>query len=75
VLTYGDAMEFTRQAEETWAQGFARPGRPVRMPPRRQGESICYGPDGRTLYLTGEQRPTPLLQVPALGEKQAPAAR
>jgi hypothetical protein len=34
------------------------------MPRRRQGESICYGPDGKTLYLTSEQLPTPLWEVP-----------
>ena len=75
VLTYGDAVEFTRQPAETWARAFARPGRALRMPPRAQGESICYGPDGRALYLTSEKTPTPLLQVPAIGEKQAPTAK
>ena len=31
---------------------------------RNQGESICYGRDGKTLYLTSEFAPTPLLEVP-----------
>ena len=40
------------------------------MPRRVQGESICYGIDGRTLYLTSECKgkssadPSPLLEVP-----------
>jgi len=65
VLTYGDAYEFSRAEGENWKTAFSRPGRWLPMPRRRQGESICYGPDGRTLYLTSEQLPTPLWEVPA----------
>jgi len=69
VLTYGDAYEFSRAEGEDWKTAFSRPGRWLPMPRRRQGESICYGPDGRTLYLTSEQLPTPLWEVPvAAGE-------
>jgi len=48
------------------------------MPRRVQGESICYGPDGKTLYLTSECKgkdpanPAPLLEVPVT--KDLPAA-
>jgi len=63
VLTYGAAQEFTRAAGETWAQAFARAPRKLDMPSRRQGESICYGTDGKTLYLTSEKLPTPLYRV------------
>jgi len=63
VLTYGHAFEYVRGPKETWAKGFARPPRVINMPPRRQGESICYGPDGKTLYLTSEKLPTPLWEV------------
>ncbi len=65
VLTYSDAHEYHRGPNEDWSAAFARTGRLVRMPRRAQGESICYGPDGKTLYLTSEQRPTPLWEVPA----------
>ena len=34
------------------------------LPVRVQGEAICYGQDGKTLYLTSEKRPTPLWEVP-----------
>lgn len=70
VLTYGDAFEFTRGAKETWDQAFSRPPRQIKMPPRAAGESICYGADGKTLYLTSECKdkssgnPSPLLEVP-----------
>ena len=78
VLTYGPAFEYARLPTETWAQGFARPGRSIAMPPRAQGESICYGQDGKTLYLTSECKgknsanPSPLLEVPVI--KDIPAA-
>ena len=63
VVTYGPAYEFTRREGESWAKTFARGGRRLNMPLRSQGESICYGPDGKTLYLTSERLPTPLWQI------------
>lgn len=65
VLTYIDAYVFARGADEGWADAFARPPLRVAMPRRRQGESICFGPDGRGLWLTSEKLPTPLWEVPA----------
>jgi len=63
VLTYLQAYEFTRRDGESWAQTFARTPRTLLMPLRRQGESICFGPDGKILYLTSEQLPTPLIEI------------
>jgi hypothetical protein len=64
VLTYGDAFEFSRKAGESWREAFGRPPQQITMPTRRQGETICYGRDGRSLYLTSERVPTPLWEVP-----------
>ena len=66
VLTYGKAHTYRRAPEESWADAFAREGRRVTIPRRKQGESVCYGDDDRSLYLTSEEVPTPLLVVPAL---------
>jgi len=66
VLTYGDAFEYARGPGETWSQAFARRPRQIIVPARPQGESICYGSDGRTLYLTSEKLPTPLLKIPVI---------
>ena len=63
VLTYRDAYEYVREVSEDWSQGFSRPARVIVMPERIQGESICYGPDGKTLYLTSEKVPTPLFEI------------
>ncbi|MCY3020654.1 MAG: hypothetical protein NTW87_16675 [Planctomycetota bacterium] len=68
VLTYGDAYEYTRLPDEDWGKGFARQPRVIKMPGRAQGESVCYGLDGVTLYLTSEKIPTPLLEVAPIGE-------
>ncbi len=64
VLTYGNAFEYVRAENEDWRKAFSREPREIIVPQRVQGESICYGPDGKTLYLTSEKRPTPLLMVP-----------
>lgn len=65
VVTYADAREFVRRGDENWAKAFSRMPRIIPMPKRRQGESICYGIDGRTLYLTSEYLPTPLWRAKA----------
>jgi hypothetical protein len=73
ICTYGDAYEYTRTAAtEAWADAFKRPPRQIRLPARKQGESICFGPDGRTLYLTSEVPKNsggacPLFVVPVKG--------
>jgi hypothetical protein len=54
ILTYGDAYEFTKSKGETWAHAFSREPRIIKAPPRKQGEAIGYGLDGKTLYLTSE---------------------
>jgi len=67
VLTYGDAFEFARGGGETWARAFSREPRLIRTPKRPQGEAVCYGPDGRTLYLTSENAHQPLWEIPVVG--------
>ncbi len=68
LLTYSHAYEYRRADGEDWAVAFSRPGRMIAMPLREQGESICYGADGRTLYLSSEQLPAPLWEVPIKGQ-------
>ena len=58
------AYEYARRPDETWAAAFARTPRLIELPPLRQGEAICYGADGQTLYLTSEKTPAPLIEVP-----------
>lgn len=63
IATYDETFEFVRAGEESWQEAFGRPGRPVAMPIRLQGEAICYGQEGSTIYLTSERYPTPFFEV------------
>jgi hypothetical protein len=66
VLTYGDAYEYSRGESESWTRAFSREPRLIKAPVRKQGESICYGPDGKTLYLTSEEEHQPLWEIPVI---------
>jgi hypothetical protein len=63
LATYTGAVEYRREGNGTWKEAFARPGHPVRLPLRKQGETICYASDGRTLFLTSESRRSPLFKI------------
>lgn len=65
VLTLGQAFEFSRAENETWQDAIAKKPRTIDMPARKQGETICYGANGRDLYLTSELTPTPFFFVEA----------
>lgn len=66
LATLGESFEYTKKSNESWADAFARKPRRIKMPARRQGETICYGANGRDLFLTSELVPTPLFKVPAI---------
>jgi len=63
VLTYGDAFLFSRSGAESWAEVFARPPRRIPLPRLRQAEALAFASDGRSLYVTSEGRPAPLLRL------------
>jgi hypothetical protein len=71
VTTYGPAYEYHRKAGETWKSAFARTGRQIDMPVRRQGEAICYAANGKDIFLTSEKRPTPLFRVAVVNESNS----
>jgi len=71
ILTDRDAYEYARAKDEPWAKAFARPPRQLTMPRRLNGEAICYGADGKTLYLTSEGVGQPFWEVPVLDEGAA----
>jgi hypothetical protein len=64
ILTYTDAYSFDRANGETWMQAFSREPHIIKAPPRKQGESICYGADGKSLYLTSENTNQPFWEIP-----------
>lgn len=66
VLSYGDAYGWTRTPDEPWAAALARAPVRLALPAREQGEGLCFGRDGRTLYLTSEGAPCPVWEVAPL---------
>lgn len=67
ILTHNnEAYEYTRLEGESWAEGFAREPRILKMPRMKQGEAICYGQDGYTIYLVSEHAFQPLWEVQAV---------
>ena len=67
ILTHNnEAYEYTRLAGESWTEGFAREPRILKMPRMKQGEAICYGQDGYTIYLVSEHAFQPLWEVQAV---------
>ncbi|MCC7205210.1 MAG: hypothetical protein IT441_09030 [Phycisphaeraceae bacterium] len=65
VRNYLGVFEFTREPGQAWAQVLASKAELVPSPLLHQGEAVCYGLDGRTLYVTSEGRPCPLWELPA----------
>ena len=65
VSTYGPAYEYCRAPNESWREALKRDAREIPLPARRQGEAICYGADGRSIFVTSEKVPTPLFRLAA----------
>ena len=63
VLTYRDAYAFRRRDEEPWSRVLARAPRALGMPFLVQAESVTFAPDGRSVYITSEKIPAPLVRV------------
>jgi hypothetical protein len=54
VLTYGEPLVFTRQANESWFDAFKRPPARLMFHGQPQAEAICFSADGRSIYLASE---------------------
>ena len=66
------ALEYRRDAGESWSQAFSRAPRTLRLPSASQAEAICYSPDGDALYVTSEGSPCPLWRIEILPESPRP---
>lgn len=63
VLTYKDAYLFPRAPKTSWAAALASKPLKIALPDLKQKEAVCFDRRGRSLYITTEQRPAPLLRV------------
>lgn len=62
LVTYGPGAVIRRK-EDKWdssEEGLTL----IDLPPRRQGESVCFDLSGENLLLTSEHTPTPLYSIP-----------
>lgn len=55
VLTYGEPLVFTRQANESWLETFQRQPARLLFHGQPQAEAICFTADGRAIYLASEK--------------------
>ena len=67
ICTYGPACLLERNAkqpEKPWdTKSSELATKFLAVPPRKQGEAICFSPSGQHLWLTSEHTPTPLIEV------------
>ena len=74
VLTYTDIRLFPRTGQQTWAQALARRPMVVALPPIYQPEALCFGRDGRMLYVSSEGSPMPLVSYEMPVAEDSPSA-
>lgn len=63
IATYGPASLFRRSADGRW-DASEDSLQTLSLPARRQGESICFADDDKSLMLTSEFAPSPLWTIP-----------
>jgi hypothetical protein len=71
ILTYKNAYRFQRTVGENWAQVFKEVPQLIRLPRLRQAEALCFAADGRTLFVTSEKIPAPLLRLDVINDLQS----
>jgi hypothetical protein len=62
VLTYRDIWLFERGLHESWQQAFAKLPQRLPLPPLAQAEAIGFDRQGRSILVSGERLPAPLLR-------------
>ena len=68
ILTYKNAYSYSHLIGESWQTSLSRPPAVVYLPAAektklRQREALCFGADGRTLYVTSEGQFAPIYRM------------
>jgi hypothetical protein len=63
VITYRSLYLFERAEHETWAEALQKAPLEFIGPPRLHDEAVTFGPEQRSVYVSTEQRPTPLYRL------------
>lgn len=66
VLTYGNAFYYKKKPSKKWADVFTGSPGEIIVPRMRQAESICFGKDDSSIYITTEQLPAPIYKITVL---------
>jgi hypothetical protein len=66
VLNYHSIHLYVRNTGEEWSAAMKQPPGELTFPWLPQAEAIAFSPDGRSLLIGGEQRPSPLLMYRAI---------
>jgi hypothetical protein len=66
--TYMVGFIFTRKTKESglleeWSETFLREPATFALPKMKQTEAVCFSADGKSIFLTSEQLPTPLIEL------------
>ncbi len=62
VLTYTDIRIFRRPPQQAWSEAFTQRPHVLALPAVYQPEAACFSPDGKALYVSSEETPTPLVR-------------
>ena len=63
VLTYASAYYFSADQATDWLKVFSSTPEEIVLPELRQAESVGFTKDGKSIYVTSEKIPAPLLKV------------
>jgi len=63
VLTYRRLFIYDRARNESWLGALNRPPLQIEFPPLKQAEAICFFTDNKSVLVTSEQIPAPILKI------------
>ncbi|MGD8610939.1 MAG: hypothetical protein PVJ44_02475 [Desulfobacterales bacterium] len=63
VLTYNHAYLFRRRPGDKWSEAFQKKPRRLRFETLMQQEAACFGFYGKSVWVTSERSPTPLVRI------------
>jgi hypothetical protein len=67
VLTYNHAYLFRRRPKDDWPTAFGKKPSRLHFEALMQQEAVCFGFYGKSVWVTSERRPAPLVRI-ELGE-------
>ena len=63
ILTYDHAYLFSRSQKEDWEAALNKEPRLLNFGRLAQQEAVCFGFYGKSIYITSEQLPAPLVRI------------